>query len=169
MSITAIATIIPFILMNIICVAERHPETTRTAGILWLTSTPSLSAIPDHVVFSAEKMSKNIDKARSMYEYILDKCAVRNVDIFTEAIITIGNWRSWYESQLLLWTDSVAFRVATHFPPFQWPLPFLLRSGNTQMPIVPPSERPEQATHIQRIIHDSSGKHECVISKMILF
>ena len=29
-----------------------------------------------------------------------------------------------YESQLRLRTDSVALRVATHFPPFQWPFPF---------------------------------------------
>ena len=56
-----------------------------------------------------------------MYTY-LDKCAVRNVEIFTEA--GISNWRSWYESQLRLRTDSVALRVATHFPPFQWPFPF---------------------------------------------
>ena len=56
-----------------------------------------------------------------MYTY-LDKCAVRNVEIFTEAVIS--NWRSWYESQLRLRTDSVALRVATHFPPFQWPFPF---------------------------------------------
>jgi hypothetical protein len=135
-------------------VAQSHPQTVHCQGVLWLTSRPPATAVPEHISICAEKMSKYSEKATAMHTYIREKSATLNPSIFTELVL--ANWDIWHNTQQVIWTQPDMF--LQKLSPFVWPLPFQSRAKNVVFPVVNPSEPTEEPAGTEIVVHES-GHH----------